>query len=349
MSIFLDAVQGKDTRRAPIWIMRQAGRYLPEYNAVKERYGFWEMCRNPEVAAEITMMPIRRFPLDAAILFSDIMTPLAEMGVEIEFAPGPVVARPVRTVADVERLRVPGPDGTAPFVAAAVRMIRERCPVPLVGFAGAPLTLAAYLVDSGGSADGHHGLRAWLYDRPAAAHLLLDKLTRVTVDYLRMQITAGAQTVQLFDSWAGVHASDVYDEFGLPYARRVLAGLEDLAVPRVYFALGSHHLLGPIAGLPAEVVGVDWRTPLSSARAALPGRTLQGNLDPAVLGTRPEAVSARARDVLRQGLGGAHVFNLGHGIRPDTPVGHVQRLIETVHAFDRHTEGDREDDEKVPR
>ncbi|MFS8201100.1 uroporphyrinogen decarboxylase [Streptomyces sp. CWNU-52B] len=347
MSVFLDAVHGKDTHRAPIWIMRQAGRYLPEYIAIKKRYGFWEMCRNPEVAAEITMLPIRRFPLDAAILFSDIMTPLADMGVEIEFAPGPVVAQPVRTVADVQRLRVPGPDGTAPFVAAAVRAVREQCPVPLIGFAGAPLTLATYLVDGGGSGDGHHGFRAWLHDQPAAAHLLLDRLTEVTVDYLRMQITAGVQTVQLFDTWAGLHAPEVYDEFGLPYVRRVLTGLADLTVPRVYFAVGSHHLLGSIAGLPAEVIGVDWRTPLSAARAALPGRTLQGNLDPAALGTRPEAMLVRAQEVLRQGLGGAHVFNLGHGIRPDTPVDHVQRLIETVHAFDRHAEGDRESDKKV--
>ncbi|MFG2776836.1 uroporphyrinogen decarboxylase [Streptomyces prunicolor] len=342
MSIFLDAASGKDTQRAPIWIMRQAGRYLSEYNAFKERYTFWEMCRNPEVTAEITLLPVRRFPLDAAILFSDIMTPLADMGAEIEFAPGPVVAHPVRTLADVRRLRVPGPEGTAPFVADAVRAVREQCPVPLIGFAGAPLTLATYLVDAGGSADGHAGFRVWLHAQPEAARLLLDRLTDVTIDYLRMQIAAGVQTVQLFDSWAGIHDPAVYAEFGLPHARRVLAALDDLAVPRIYFAVGAHHLLDQIAGLPAEVVGVDWRTPLSVARRALPGRTLQGNLDPAVLVSRPDALADRARAVLREGLGGAHIFNLGHGIRPDTPVGHVQRLVETVHGFDRHAEADKD-------
>ncbi|MBC2875490.1 MULTISPECIES: uroporphyrinogen decarboxylase [Streptomyces] len=338
MSIFLDAASGKDTRRAPIWIMRQAGRYLPEYNALKERYGFWEMCRNPEVAAEITMLPLRRFSLDAAILFSDIMTPLADMGVEIEFAPGPVITRPVRTLADVRRLRVPEPGETAPFVADAVRAVRERCHVPLIGFAGAPLTLATYLVDAGGAGDGHAGFRVWLHAEPEAARLLLDRLTDVTIRYLRLQIAAGAQAVQLFDSWAGSHAPAVYAEFGLPRTRRVLAALDDLAVPRIHFAVGAHHLLDRFAELPAEVVGVDWRTPLSAARRALPGRTLQGNLDPAVLVHRPAALAGRARAVLREGLGGPHIFNLGHGIRPDTPVGHVQRLIDVVHGFDRHTE-----------
>ncbi|WFB10797.1 uroporphyrinogen decarboxylase [Streptomyces sp. LX-29] len=348
MSLFLDAARGKDTARAPIWIMRQAGRYLPEYNAIKERHGFWEMCRNPELAAEITLLPLKRFPLDAAILFSDIMTPLADMGVTVDFAPGPVIADPVRTEADVARLRVPEPGAVAPFVATAVGMVRERCPVPLIGFAGAPLTLATYLVDSGGARDGHAAFRGWLHREPVAAHRLLTKLTELTTGYLRSQIAAGVQAVQLFDSWAGALSPALYREFGQPYAARVLDALGDSGVPRVYFAVGAHHLLADVSTLSAEVFGIDWRTPLDTARRALPGRTLQGNLDPTALTAEPAALVERAREVLRQGLGGPHLFNLGHGIRPDAPPDHVARLIEAVHAFDRHAAAEHRDAAERP-
>jgi uroporphyrinogen decarboxylase len=335
VSLFLDAASGKDTARAPIWIMRQAGRYLPEYRAVKERYGFLEMCRNPEAVTEVTLQPVRRFDLDAAILFSDIMVPLAAMGVEIDFAPGPVIARPVRTAADVARLRVPEAEEIAPFVAAAIPMVRAATHVPLIGFAGAPLTLAAYLVESGGTAEGFPGFRSWLHQQPGAAHALLDKLTEVTIRYLRTQIAAGVDAVQLFDSWAGVHSAAVHARFGQPYVARILAGIGDLSVPRIYFATNTQHLLDQLAVLPAEVIGVDWRAPLSAVRPALPGRTLQGNLDPAVLTADPEVIAEQAREVLRHGIGGPHIFNLGHGIRPDVSPGHVSRLVDAVRSFDR--------------
>ncbi|OLF15511.1 uroporphyrinogen decarboxylase [Actinophytocola xanthii] len=337
MSVFLDAAWGKSTPHAPVWLMRQAGRYLPEYRHLKERYGFWEMVRTPELAVEVTLQPVRRFPLDAAILFSDIMTPLPPMGVDIEFAPGPVLARPVRTGSDVDALRVPAAGELVPFVAEAVRLLRAASPVPVIGFAGAPLTLATYLVQGGGSKD-HAEFRAWLRQDPVSADALLDKLTEVTIRYLRDQIDAGAQAVQLFDSWAGVHDAAGYGRFGLPHARRVLEALGD-RVPRIYLAVGASHLYGPIASLPAEVVSVDWRRPLHECRAELPGMALQGNLDPGLLLTTPELAVAGAHEVLRAGLGGPHIFNLGHGVLPGTNPDTVARLVDAVHEFPR-TEGD---------
>lgn len=337
-SRFLDAARGLSTPVAPVWLMRQAGRYLPEYRAMKERYGFWQMCREPEIAAEVTLQPLRRFELDAAILFSDIMTPLVGIGVDVEFTPGPVIGEPVRDRDAVRRLRVPdGP--VAPFVAEACRLVRQQAAVPLIGFAGAPLTLATYLVQGGGSAD-HAGFRAWLRQYPAVAHELLATLSEVTVRYLRMQVEAGAQAVQLFDTWAGVHDVPGYDTFGRRYADRVLAGLADLGVPRIYLAVGAAHLYPLVATLPAEVVSVDWRTSLRRCRADLPGKVLQGNLDPAVLLTPPDVVEAATVSVLRDGLGGPHVLNLGHGLLPGTSPDAVARMVDTAHGFDRAAEAD---------
>jgi uroporphyrinogen decarboxylase len=337
MSTFLDAAWGKSTPNAPVWLMRQAGRYLPEYRNIKERHGFWQMVRTPELAVEVTLQPVRRFPLDAAILFSDIMTPLPPMGVEIEFNPGPVIAEPVRDQSAVDGLRVPEQDEIAPFVAEAVRGLRAESPVPVIGFAGAPLTLATYLVQGTGAKD-HAEFRGWLAKEESAAEALLDKLTEVTIRYLRMQIAAGAQAVQLFDSWAGVHDGPGYTRFGLPYARRVLDAIGD-TVPRIYLAVGSSHLYGQIATLPAEVVSVDWRRSLRDCRAELPGMALQGNLDPGLLLTTPELAVAGAREVLRAGLGGPHIFNLGHGVLPGTDPDTVARLVDAVHDFPR-VEGD---------
>ncbi|RKS77034.1 uroporphyrinogen decarboxylase [Actinomadura pelletieri DSM 43383] len=336
-SVFLDAARGASTPRAPIWLMRQAGRYLPEYRALKERHSFWEMCRTPEIAAEVTVQPLRRFPLDAAIIFSDIMTPLPPMGVPVDFAPGPVIRTPVRTAEDVARLAVPPGAELAPFVGEAIRLVRERIPVPVIGFAGAPLTVAGYAVQGAGSAD-YAEFRSWLRREPLAAHGLLDKLAAVTAAYLREQIAAGAGAVQLFDSWAGIHDRRVYATFGMPYARRVLDELADTGVPRIYLAVGASHLYPQIARLPAEVISVDWRQPLDVSRAALPGKALQGNLDPTVMLTDRETVLAAGRQVLRDGLGGAHIFNLGHGVLPGTPPDNVARLVDLVHEFPRDTD-----------
>lgn len=335
VSDFLEAASGVNTRKAPIWLMRQAGRYLPEFIELKKRYGFWRLCSEPELAAEVTLQPVRRFGVDAAILFSDIMTPVPAMGMKIEFAPGPVIADPVRSLADVRALGTPARDEIAPFVGEAISAIRESSRVPLIGFAGAPLTVALYLVE-GGTGGERRIFRNWLQQNPQAAHLLLEKLTTVITEYLTMQVEAGAQAIQIFDSWAGLLDAETYAEFSLPYVARILTDLNGLGVSRHYTAINAHHLLRDVAGLPADVIGVDWRTPLAVVKDMIGGRTVQGNLDPCVLNAPLEVITAKARHVLKQGLGGPHIFNLGHGVDPDTPPAHVLHLVDVVHEFDRH-------------
>jgi uroporphyrinogen decarboxylase len=344
VSLFLRAAIGEDTPTAPIWVMRQAGRHLPEYRALKEKHSFWDLARTPELAAEVTLQPVRRYGMDAAILFSDIMTPLPAMGMAIDFQPGPVFEEPIRTAHQINSLRIPHPEEIAPFVADALRLIRRESPVPVIGFAGAPLTLATYAVQGGGSKD-YAEFRAFLRQEPVVAHALLDRLTEVTIRYLTLQIEAGAQAVQLFDSWAGLHDAGSFAEFGRPYARRVLEALEPLKVARIYLAVDAAHLYEEIALLPAEAVSVDWRLPLSAVRERLPGKTVQGNLDPSLLLAPPKVLVAEAERVLREGLGGAHIFNLGHGILPQTDPDAVQLLIDTVKTFDRHAQdGRRQED-----
>lgn len=334
MSIFLDALAGRDTATAPIWLMRQAGRYLPEYRALKERYQFWQMVRTPELAAEVTLQPLRRFGMDAAILFQDIMTPLPAMGVDIEFSPGPVIARPVRTTADAAALRVPHREEIAPFAAEAIRLVRSVTTTPVVGFAGAPLTLATYLIEGSGSKD-FATFRAFLRRQPQAAHVLLDKITQMGIAYLQLQIEAGAQAVQLFDSWAGLHDERTYREFGLPYVQRTLDEIAGLGAPRIYLAVGASHLYQALGELHCEAVSVDWRLPLSAVRRRLPGKVLQGNLDPtALLGPR-ERLLKEADRVLADGAGGAHIFNLGHGVLPQTDPDDVLALVDHVRAHQR--------------
>ncbi|MEX2501737.1 MAG: uroporphyrinogen decarboxylase [Trueperaceae bacterium] len=335
--LFLRAVRGEDTERAPIWLMRQAGRHLPEYRALKEKHPFWELARTPDLAAEVTLQPVRRYGMDAAILFQDIMTPLPAMGVEVDFAPGPVIRNPVRSMADVRRLRDPAADEIAPFVPEAIRLLRRELQVPLIGFGGAPLTLATYLIEGAGSKE-YPTFRGLLRSDPDAAHALLAALTRTTIGYLRAQVDAGAQAIQLFDSWAGLHDVATYRTFGEPYARAVLEALAETGVPRLYIAVGAGHLLDAFADLPVEALSLDWRTPLREARARVGSRVpaLQGNLDPAVL-LGPEAgVRSEAVRVLREGRGGAHVFNLGHGMLPAVDPSRVEALVETVRSYDRH-------------
>ena len=336
MNLLLRALRGEDTPRAPIWIMRQAGRHLPEYRALKEKHDFWTLARTPELAAEVTLQPVRRYGMDGAILFSDIMTPLPAMGLELDFRPGPVLERPVRSRDDVLRLRVPAQDEVAPFVAEAIKLLRaELGETPLIGFAGAPLTLATYAVEGSGSKE-YETFRGFLRSESEAAEELLDALSEVTIRYLRCQVEAGAQAVQLFDSWAGIHDLPTYRRFGARYAARVLSALEETGVPRIYIALGATHLAPAIAELPLEAVSVDWRLPLSRWRELLPGRALQGNLDPAALLGPWANLEAEATEVLRQGLGAAHVFNLGHGIFRQTEPDQVARLVDLVQGFDRH-------------
>lgn len=334
--LFLRAISGEDTATAPVWFMRQAGRFLPEYRALKEKYSFWQLARTPELATEVTLQPVRRLGVDAAILFQDIMTPLPPMGVDIEFAPGPVIQEPIRTGAQVDALVVPEQDGLTPFVSDAIKLIRAECPVPLIGFGGAPITLATYLVQGGGSKD-YAELRAFLRRDPGAAHALLEKLTELSIRYLRMQVDAGAQAIQLFDSWAGLHAEPAYREFVLPYNRRVFDALADCGVPRIYLAVGAGHLYGVFGELGADAYSVDWRTPLDVVRRTIGGNpTLQGNLDPAaMLGSR-ESIEREVTAVLDAGRGGAHVFNFGHGMIPAANPDDVAYAIECVRAYDRH-------------
>lgn len=333
-SLYLRAIRGEDTERAPVWFMRQAGRFLPEYRALKETYTFWQLARTPELACEVTLQPVRRLGVDAAILFQDIMTPLPPMGVEIDFVPGPSFQTPIRTGGQVDALRVPEQDEIAPFVAEAIGLIRSESPVPLIGFGGAPITLATYMVEGKGSKDYAH-LRAFLRADSGAAHALLDKLTEVSIRYLSMQVAAGAQAIQLFDSWAGLHDRDTYREFVLPYNQRIFDALGKLDVPRIYLAINALHLIDEMNAYDCEAFSIDWRTPIDELRPRLGGRTIQGNLDPSeLLAPRPRIRESVER-VLRSGLGGAHVFNLGHGMIPMADPDDVQYAIDCVRAFSR--------------
>lgn len=330
---FLRACRREPVDRPPVWMMRQAGRYLPEYRAVRAKADFLTLCRTPELAAEVTLQPIDLLGVDAAILFSDILIPLEPMGIEIEFHPAPVLGPPIRTDADVARLVVPDPEETVPFVYETIRILRQELDgrVPLIGFGGAPLTLAAYMIEGGGSKNFDR-LKTMVYAEPGRLHALLEKITATMERYLVAQVRAGAQAIQIFDTWAGLLAADEYREFGLRYAKRLLDGLAGAGVPRIYFALDGAHLFDAIATCGADVVGVDWRTSLTEANRRLGGRfALQGNLDPCVLLSRPEVIRARARAILEEGRAlPGHVFNLGHGILPETPVENARALIETV-------------------
>ena len=311
-------------------MMRQAGRYLPEYRALRDKHDFLTMCRTPDLAAEVTLQPVRRLGVDAAILFSDILIPVAPMGVEVDFRPAPVLSPTIASRGDVDRLLIPDAESAVPFVFETIRIVRRELGgrVPLIGFGGAPLTLAAYLVEGGGS-KSFDGLKRLLYSEPRVAHDLLEKLVDVLVDYLGAQVRAGAQAIQLFDTWAGLLDPDGFREFALAPARRVLEALRPLAVPLIYFALDSRHLLREIQDCGADVVGVDWRTPLDEASRALDDRfVLQGNFDPGALLAPPEAIRERARRVVEAGRRApGHIFNLGHGILPTTPVEHAQALV----------------------
>jgi uroporphyrinogen decarboxylase len=330
---FLRACRGLDHDVVPVWFMRQAGRALPEYRAVRERHRFEQVVATPELAAEVTLQPVRRYGVDAAILFSDIMTPLQAIGLGIEIRPGvgPVVDAPFRRREDVERLRVPDHDDLA-HVLDTVSMLVAELDVPLIGFAGAPFTLASYLVE-GGPSRSYTRTKALMFSDPATWHALLDGLATIVLASLRGQVARGASAVQLFDSWAGALHPDDYRAHVLPHSRTVLEGLADLDVPRIHFGVGTGELLGSMAEAGADVVGVDWRVPLALARARIPdGVGFQGNLDPAVCLAPWEVVAARVHDVLAAaGCRVDHVFNLGHGVLPSTDPGVLEAVVELVH------------------
>ena len=331
---FLAACRGEPVPYTPIWIMRQAGRYLPEYREVRARVSFETLTRTPELAAEVTMQPLRRFPLDAAILFSDIMTPLQGMGVDLTFEPGPVVRAPIRTEAAIEALQPLIPERDVPFVLETIRLIRAAAPrnVPLIGFAGGPFTLFCYLV-CGRPSKEFETARAFLYAQPEAATRLLEHLADAMAAYLGAQAAAGAQALMLFESWGGLLAPPQFERFALAAARRTLAALRARGVPLIYYLNQGSALLEQLAPLEADVIGVDWRSPLGAVRRVLgAGKAVQGNLDPAALFAPPDELARQAGRVLRE-AGGApgHIFNLGHGIWPQTDPDAVARLVDVVH------------------
>lgn len=314
--------------------MRQAGRSLPEYRALRERHSILEMCRTPELVVEATLQPVRRLGVDAAILFSDIVLPLEAMGVELDIQPGvgPVIASPIRNVADVDALQPLDPASGVPFVLDAIQTLVRELQVPLIGFGGAPFTLASYLVE-GGPSRTHARTKAMMLGEPEVWNKLMDKLSESVLAYLRAQVAAGAQAIQLFDSWVGALAPTEYLTYVAPSVERILGGLEDLGVPRIHFGVGTGELLALMASVGADVVGVDWRVPLSKARERVGADVaLQGNLDPAVCLAPWHVVEEHATEVLRQGGGRAHIFNLGHGVLPETDPDILTRLVEHVHA-----------------
>jgi uroporphyrinogen decarboxylase len=341
--LLLRALLKQPTPRRPIWLMRQAGRYLPEYRATRARAGsFMALCTNPQLACEVTLQPIDRFPLDAAILFSDILTiPHAmNLGLDFEAGEGPRLDRPVRSAADVANLKVPDPAHELRYVIDAVALIRRELAgrVPLIGFAGSPWTVATYMVEGGGSKT--FGLiKRMMYESPEVLHRLLDVLARSTILYLNAQIAAGAQAVMVFDTWGGVLTPAQYEEFSLRYMAQVIGELTRESggrrVPNIVFTKGGGAWLGKIAAIGCDAVGVDWTTDLAAARKAVGGRVaLQGNLDPSALFAPPEALRAETRRVLDSyGAGPGHVFNLGHGITPDVDPERVAVLVDTVRNY----------------
>jgi len=333
-SPFLRACRRQPVPHTPVWYMRQAGRSLPEYRAARKRKSILAACTTPDLITEITLQPLRRYHVDAAILFSDIVVPLRAVGVgvDIKAGTGPVISRPVRREADVARLRDLEPSDV-PYLAPAINsLVAELGATPLIGFAGGPFTLASYLVE-GGPSKNQERTKALLYGNPPLWHALLTRLTNITISFLEIQIAAGVSAVQLFDSWAGTLSPEDYRAAVLPHSKRVFAALAGAGVPRLHFGVGTGELLGLMSEAGADVVGVDWRVSLDEAvRRVEIGTALQGNLDPAVLLAPWEVIERRARDVLSRGrTAEGHIFNLGHGVLPETDPDMLARLTDLVH------------------
>jgi uroporphyrinogen decarboxylase len=336
-SPFLRAAKSLPTERVPVWFMRQAGRSLPEYRAIRGEGTILDAIAKPELAAEITLQPVRRYGVDAAILYSDIVVPVAAIGFGVDVAPGtgPVVERPFARAADLERLRPLEPEIDCPYVAEAVRaVVGELGDTPLIGFAGAPFTVASYLVEGRPSRD-YVKTKALLFGEPEVWAQLLDRLADIAIASLRAQVEAGASAIQLFDSWAGALSPDVYERAVLPASRKVFEGVADLGVPRIHFGVNTGELLTLMRDAGADVVGIDWRVPLDVARDRLgPDVAVQGNLDPGALFAPRPVVEERVLDVLARNAGRpGHIFNLGHGVLPETDPDVLARVVELVHAW----------------
>ena len=337
---FLRALMRQPVDRTPVWMMRQAGRYLPEYRATRAKAGdFLSLCKNTPLACEVTLQPLERFPLDAAILFSDILTVPDAMGLGLYFetGEGPRFRKRIDTAADIEALKVPDPEQDLGYVMNAVRTIRSELNgrVPLIGFSGSPWTLATYMIEGGSSKDFREAKKL-MYGQPEVMHRLLDHLADAVIDYLNGQIKAGAQAVQIFDTWGGVLSSWAYEEFSLRYMRKIVDGLiresDGRRVPVILFTKNGGQWLESIADSGADAVGLDWTTDIGNARARIGDRVaLQGNMDPAMLYAPPERIRQEVADILKRfGSGNGHIFNLGHGITPDVDPEHAKAFIEAV-------------------
>ena len=332
---FLKACRKGDVDCTPVWMMRQAGRYLEEYRAVRAKHSFIELCKTPELVVEVTMQPLRRFELDAAIIFADILLPLEKMGIDFEFTKGdgPQIHNPVRTLGEVEKIRAIDPAEEMSYLMDAIRMVKRELggKVPLIGFSGAPFTLASYITEGGGSRN-YIFTKSMMYREPDTWRLLMEKLTDMVIVYLNDQIKAGVQVVQVFDSWVGCLSPDDYREFVLPYQRRLMASL-DKSVPHIHFAFGASHLLTLIKEAGGDVIGLDWRMNVDEAWQLLNHEpSVQGNLDPVALYGSRDYIKGRVKDILeRVENRNGHIFNLGHGILPTTPVDNAKYMIDLVH------------------
>lgn len=332
-SVFLRACRNEPVPFTPVWFMRQAGRSLPEYRAVRGTQNILEAVRHPDLAVEVTLQPVRRYGVDAAILFSDIMVPVAAVGFGVEIAPGvgPVIDQPFSTERDLRRLRPLEPEADIPYVLETVRILRGELDVPLIGFAGAPFTVASYLVE-GGPSRTFTKTKQLMYSDTASWLALMDRIADNSLLALKAQVENGASAIQLFDSWVGTLSPSDYARFAAPASAKVLDGLADLGVPRIYFGVDTGELLGLMAGTGADVMGVDWRVPLDRARERVgSSMALQGNLDPAVAASGWEATRDQAMRILGEGGNRGHIFNLGHGVLPETDPSVLARLVELCH------------------
>lgn len=333
---FLNACRRKPVDCTPVWLMRQAGRYLPEYRKIRKKHSFVEMCKNPEIAAEVTLQPVRRFEIDAAIIFADILLPLEKMRVGLEFTidDGPRIKRPVRTMAQAKKLSIIPPWEGTPSVLKAIKLVKNELNgrIPLIGFSGAPFTLASYLIE-GGHSSNYLETKKIMFTQPSLWKELMNKLTEIVINYLKAQVDAGAEALQVFDSWVGTLSPIEYKHFILPYMKELFLELKKKKVPVIHFSTGTTGMIELISEAGGDVIGIDWKSNIDSAWKRVGySKGIQGNLDPALLLGTKTIIKDRVKDILqRTGGRNGHIFNLGHGILPQTPIDNVKFLVDTVH------------------
>lgn len=333
---FLKACKGEKTDHVPLWYMRQAGRSQPEYRKIKEKYSLFEITHQPELCAYVTKLPVDQYNVDAAILYKDIMSPLPAIGVDVEIKSGigPVIDNPIRSVQDVEKLGEINPEEDVPYVLDTIKLLtQEQLDVPLIGFAGAPFTLASYMIE-GGPSKNYNKTKAFMYAEPKAWFALMDKLADMTITYVKSQINAGAKAIQIFDSWVGALNVEDYRYFIKPVMNRIFSSLREENVPLIMFGVGASHLANEWHDLPLDVVGLDWRLPIAEARQRGITKTVQGNLDPAILLAPWEVIEEKAKAILDQGMQQpGYIFNLGHGVFPEVNPDTLKRLAQFVHDY----------------